>query len=101
MHKVYHRIEQIAGNVIVVTAEGVIYGELAQVTSGMGTSLAQVIRLEANRVSLQVFAGVGQLAFMKDQVLNHPGSLAKTPFSFGPRAAAAHSGGGHSRPPSP
>ena len=57
MQKVYHRIEQIAGNVIVVSAEGVVYGELAQVESGFGTSLAQVIRLEGNRVYLQVFAG--------------------------------------------
>jgi len=57
MHKVYHRIEQIAGNVIVVSAEEISYGELAQVTSGMGTSLAQVIRLEGGRVYLQVFAG--------------------------------------------
>ncbi len=57
MHKVYHRIEQIAGNVIVVSAENISYGELAQVTSDMGTSLAQVIRLEGGRVYLQVFAG--------------------------------------------
>ncbi len=57
MHKVYHRIEQIAGNVIVVSAEEISYGELAQVTSDMGTSLAQVIRLEGGRVYLQVFAG--------------------------------------------
>lgn len=57
MHKVYHRIEQIAGNVIVVSAEGIVYGELAQVESGFGASLAQVIRLEGNRVYLQVFAG--------------------------------------------
>ncbi|MFA7256019.1 MAG: V-type ATP synthase subunit B [Kiritimatiellales bacterium] len=57
MHKVYHRIEQIAGNVIVVSAEGIVYGELAQVESGFGTSLAQVIRLEGSRVYLQVFAG--------------------------------------------
>jgi V/A-type H+-transporting ATPase subunit B len=57
MHKVYHRIEQIAGNVIVVSAGGIIYGELAQVETGFSTSLAQVIRLEGNRVYLQVFAG--------------------------------------------
>jgi V/A-type H+-transporting ATPase subunit B len=57
MYKVYHRIEQIAGNVIVVSAEGISYGELAQVTSDMGVSLAQVIRLEGGRVYLQVFAG--------------------------------------------
>jgi len=57
MHKVYHRIEQIAGNVIVVSAEEIIYGELAQVESDFGTSLAQVIRLKGNHVYLQVFAG--------------------------------------------
>ncbi len=57
MHKVYERIEQIAGNVIVVEAEGVANRELAQVTSPQGTSLAQVIRLDGPRVYLQVFAG--------------------------------------------
>ncbi len=57
MHKIYHRIEQIAGNVIVVCAEGIVYGELAQVISSFGPSLAQVIRLADNRVYLQVFAG--------------------------------------------
>ncbi len=57
MRKVYHRIIQIAGNVITVEAENVAYGDLAEVTSRRGTSLAQVIRLEDNRVYLQVFAG--------------------------------------------
>ncbi|RKX44900.1 MAG: V-type ATP synthase subunit B, partial [Verrucomicrobia bacterium] len=46
MHKVYHRIEQISGNVITVLAEGVANGELAQVGGTLGGSLAQVIRLE-------------------------------------------------------
>ena len=40
MHKIYHRIEQIAGNVITVRAEGVANGELAQVVGTLGTSLA-------------------------------------------------------------
>ena len=57
MRKVYHRIIQIAGNVITVEAENIGYGDLAEVTSRRGTSLAQVIRLEDNRVFLQVFAG--------------------------------------------
>ena len=57
MHKTYHRIEQVAGNVITVRAEGVAYRELAQVTSTLGTSLAQVIRLDGDRVALQVFTG--------------------------------------------
>jgi len=79
MHKVYHRIEQIAGNVIVVTAENVVYGELAQVTSDMGTSLAQVIRLEANRVSLQVFAGGRGIA--TDSKVRFLGNAMQVPFS--------------------
>ena len=57
MRKVYHKIIQIAGNVITVEAENVAYNELAEVTSARGTSLAQVIRLQDSKVSLQVFAG--------------------------------------------
>jgi V/A-type H+-transporting ATPase subunit B len=57
MRKVYQKIEQIAGNVIVVRAEGVGYRELAEVKSQFGTSLAQVIRLDGELVYLQVFAG--------------------------------------------
>jgi len=57
MHKVYHKIERIAGNVITVQADGVAYHELAQVTSGQGVSLAQVIRIDNGMVDLQVFAG--------------------------------------------
>ncbi|MGA1529545.1 MAG: V-type ATP synthase subunit B, partial [Kiritimatiellia bacterium] len=57
MRKVYQKIEQIAGNVIVVRAEGVGYRELAEVKSAFGTSLAQVIRLDGEQVYLQVFAG--------------------------------------------
>ena len=57
MQKIYNRIEQIAGNVIMVRAEGVRYGELALVRSRFGQSLAEVIRLDRDRVALQVFAG--------------------------------------------
>ena len=57
MRKVYHKIIHIAGNVITVEADGVGYNELAEVTSRRGTSLAQVIRLDNGKVSLQVFAG--------------------------------------------
>ncbi len=57
MRKVYHKINRIAGNVITVEADGVAYNELAEVTGARGTSLAQVIRLQDNQVSLQVFAG--------------------------------------------
>lgn len=57
MRKVYHKIIQISGNVITVEADGVAYNELAEVTSSRGVSLAQVIRLNGSKVSLQVFAG--------------------------------------------
>lgn len=79
MHKVYHRIEQIAGNVIVVTADGIVYNELAQVESGYGTSLAQVIRLEGDRVYLQVFAGSRGIS--TDAKVRFLGRTMQVPFS--------------------
>jgi len=57
MRTYYDEIVQIAGNVVTVVAKGVGYDELASVSTKAGTSLAQVIRLEGERVSLQVFAG--------------------------------------------
>ncbi len=57
MKKVYSRIESITGNVIAVRAEGIAYGELAEVSTRFGVSLAEVIRLDGDMVSLQVFAG--------------------------------------------
>ncbi len=57
MRKVYSRIESIVGNVISVRAEGVKYGELAVVSTRYGDSLAEVIRLKNDEVSLQVYAG--------------------------------------------
>ncbi|MFH0936024.1 MAG: V-type ATP synthase subunit B, partial [Candidatus Omnitrophota bacterium] len=57
MHKVYTNIIQIAGDVITVEAEGVGNLEIAQITTSRGTSLAQVIRIDEKKISLQVFAG--------------------------------------------
>ena len=57
MKKIYNRIIQISGNVITVEAENVANGELAEVKSPRGTSLAQVIRLDKQKVYLPVFAG--------------------------------------------
>lgn len=73
MRKVYSRIESIAGNVITVTADGVKYGELAMVQSAHGASLAEVIRLREQSVSLQVYAG-GRGISTGDEVrfLGHP-----------------------------
>jgi V/A-type H+-transporting ATPase subunit B len=57
MKKVYSRIESIKGNVISVRASDVAYGELAEVSTRFGVSLAEVNRLADDLVSLQVFAG--------------------------------------------
>lgn len=53
MQKVYTKIESIVGNVVTVRAEGVRNGDLALV----GESYANVIKLDKDLVSLQVFAG--------------------------------------------
>jgi V/A-type H+-transporting ATPase subunit B len=57
MNKVYSKIESITGSVITVKADGVRYGDLAEVDTVFGTSLAEVNRLQGGIVSLQVFAG--------------------------------------------
>ncbi|MFO7870985.1 MAG: V-type ATP synthase subunit B [Kiritimatiellia bacterium] len=79
MQKVYHQIDNIAGNVINLRAPAVKYRELAEVTSRSGTSLAQVIRLAGDEVSLQVFAGArGVATDARVRFLNHS---MKVPFS--------------------
>lgn len=57
MKKVYSKIESITGNVIAVRAPEVRYGDLAEIDTAFGSSLAEVIRLQEDLVSLQVFAG--------------------------------------------
>ncbi|MDO8489677.1 MAG: V-type ATP synthase subunit B [Candidatus Omnitrophota bacterium] len=57
MQKVYTNIIQIAGDVITVEADGVGYNDIALISLRTGTSLAQVIRIDGKKVSLQVFAG--------------------------------------------
>lgn len=58
MKKVYHRIEEIKGPVILLRAVGVQYGELAQIDLKNGSpTFAQVIGIDKDKVSLQVFAG--------------------------------------------
>lgn len=73
MSKVYSHIESITGNVISVRAENIAYGELAEVSSRYGISLAETIRLNKDLVFLQVFAG-GRGISTGDEVrfLGHP-----------------------------
>ncbi len=77
MRKVYNKIKRIAGNVITVEATGVLYGELAEVAGQGEKSLAEVIRLDHDEVSLQVFAG-GRGISTGDEVrfLGHPMQVA-------------------------
>lgn len=73
MRKVYNKILNIVGNVITVKATDVAYEELAEITSQRGKSLAQVIKLDNDLVSLQVFAGSRGIS-VNDEVrfLGHP-----------------------------
>ncbi|MBN1621695.1 MAG: V-type ATP synthase subunit B [Endomicrobiales bacterium] len=57
MKKIYNRIESIVGNVVSVNAKDIMYKELAEVTSAHGKSLSQVIRMDGENVSLQIFSG--------------------------------------------
>ena len=57
MNKIYSRIESITGNVITVKADNVRYGELAEIETRFGKSLAEVNKIDGEVVSLQVFAG--------------------------------------------
>ncbi len=73
MRKVYNKILNIVGNVITVRATDVAYEELAEITTQRGKSLAQVIKLDGDMVSLQVFAGSRGIS-VNDEVrfLGHP-----------------------------
>ena len=62
MHKTYHRIDNSSGSVVTLRAEGVRYHELAEIQSRNVTSLAQVIKVDGDTVSLQVFAGARGIA---------------------------------------
>ncbi|MFO7936947.1 MAG: V-type ATP synthase subunit B [Kiritimatiellia bacterium] len=79
MHKVYHTIDHLAGSVVTLRAEGVKYGELAEISSRNITSLAQVIKLDGPNVTLQVFAGARGIA--TDAKVRFLATPMKVPFS--------------------
>ncbi len=73
MRKLYHRIDNISGSVVTLRAEGVHNKELAEIDSRVGTSLAQVIKLAGDEVTLQVFAGArGVATDAQVRFLGHP-----------------------------
>ena len=55
--KIYSKIESINGSVITVRAKDIKYGELAEIQTSFGASLAEVNKIDGDLVSLQVFAG--------------------------------------------
>ncbi|HQH56225.1 MAG TPA: V-type ATP synthase subunit B [Candidatus Marinimicrobia bacterium] len=73
MQKVYNKILSVTGNVITVKASNVANEELAEISTQRGKSLAQVIKLDGDIVSLQVFAGSQGIA-TNDEIrfLGHP-----------------------------
>lgn len=79
MLKVYNKIIQISGNVIVLNARNITYGELAVISSRDQTSLAEVIRIDGDRIYLQVFAGSSGIS-TNDEV-RFTGAPMRTSFS--------------------
>ncbi len=78
-NRVYHKIDALSGSVATLRAEGVRYGEIAEIESRAGTSLAQVIKLDGPNVTLQIFAGArGVDTAAKVRFL---GETMKVPFS--------------------
>ena len=73
MHKVYHQIDNISGSVVTLRAQGVKNRELAEIDSRVGASLAQVIKLAGDEVTLQVFAVArGVATDAQVRFLGHP-----------------------------
>ena len=74
MIKTYTGITNIVGDIAEVHAEDVAFGELALITNPNGeTTLSQVIRIDRDKVSLQVFAGTKGLSTDATvRFLNHP-----------------------------
>ena len=79
MRKVYQQIAHISGNVITVQATGVGNAELATVRAPGFESLAQVIRLEGDNVTMQVFSGTRGVP--TDAEIHFLGRQLETPFS--------------------
>lgn len=57
MNKYYTKIDSIAGNVATLKASGVGYDELAVVEGKWGKSLAQVIKVNNDTATIQIFGG--------------------------------------------
>jgi len=77
MRKIHNKVLSITGDVITVKASGAAYEELASVATRRGRSLAQVIKLEGDIVSLQIFAGSRGVSTSDEvEFLGHPMQVA-------------------------
>lgn len=105
MKMVYDRINDMRGNLITVTAEGVGLGELARIDFRDGRSVfASVLRIEGDQVTLQVFENTrgistdDRVTFLKRQMqiafsealLGRRLSGAGTPIDGGPAIVGEH-----------
>lgn len=73
MRKIYRHFSSILGNVLKVKAVDVSYEELAEVSTAYGKSLAQVIGIQGDEVTLQVFGGSRGISTGDDiRFLGHP-----------------------------
>jgi V/A-type H+-transporting ATPase subunit B len=81
----YTRVLSIVGDILKIRARGVGLGELALVENWDGEqSLAQVIELERDEVSLQVFAGgKGLSTEARVRLLGHPSQVTYSPNILG------------------
>lgn len=85
MIKTYMGITNIVGDIAEVRASGVAFGELARITNPNGeVTLAQVIRTDHDRVSMQVLAGTKGLSTQASvRFLGHPMQVRHTPHLLG------------------
>ncbi len=73
MTKVCTKILSIVGNVVMVRAEGIAYEELAEISGSWGKSLAKVIKMDRDKVYLEIFAGSRGISTGNEvKFLGHP-----------------------------
>jgi len=73
MRQIITKIDEITGNIATLKAAGIALGELATIESPGKTTLGQVIRLNQDNVTVQVFGGTKGIS-TSDRVrfLGHP-----------------------------
>ncbi len=73
MRQIITKIDEITGNIATLKATGIALGELAEIESPGKTTLGQVIRLNQDNVTVQVFGGTKGIS-TSDRVrfLGHP-----------------------------